>query len=327
MRISFFSIVYFVALITGIFCQNSSADELKFHLIRPHMEINWSSPSSLAITSGMNSLGSDYAPIGHFAVELKCSTPNRYGIKHVLTGMERFNKKASMEIIRKNGLGLGSLVYPFKGKLQTSTEAAMDLTLSKLENRIKTVEIPITSVRCEKLMEFLDQWITEGSYQVYGGNMKTELGEGAGCADFARVLFEIATQTEAPVEWSAVVKVPGSLMGIPDSKVSLLSILFRKTWAVASEQGLDFRILDTDFTWKWLTKNGLRCGSTYLWTRHAFGSTNKPQSSLSDSDCEDLKTQVITRLEVLPTKPVEAFTFHYPISQSPSEIWKTIDAK
>ena len=75
------------------------------------MEINWSSPSSLAITSGMNSLGSDYAPIGHFAIELTCSAPNRYGVKHVLTGMERFNKKASTEIIRKNGLGLGSLVH------------------------------------------------------------------------------------------------------------------------------------------------------------------------------------------------------------------------
>ena len=101
----------------------SHADELKIYVIKPNTRINWSSPSMLSITSGLDSAGSDYAPIGHFAVEVKCSLPNHLEINHILTGMERVNKVESRKITLEQKLGLGSLIYTFKGALESAAES------------------------------------------------------------------------------------------------------------------------------------------------------------------------------------------------------------
>src|SRR5690606_25456556 len=102
-----------------LFINTVQADELKIHVIKPQYKINWSNPMSLAFTTGLNALKKDYAPIGHFIVDLKCSRPNRYGVQHVITGMEREDKKESNKIVLKQKLGLGSLIYPFQGAIQS----------------------------------------------------------------------------------------------------------------------------------------------------------------------------------------------------------------
>ena len=106
---------------------NTFKNELKVHIITPEFRINWKSPRSLALTSGLNSIKDDYAPIGHFAVELNCATPNKYGAKHVLTGMERMSKKESQRITLKKKLGLGSLFYDFAGNLQSAEQTRKEI--------------------------------------------------------------------------------------------------------------------------------------------------------------------------------------------------------
>jgi len=64
-------------------------DELRIHVTKPRFKISWESPRHLLLSGGFNSLKKDYAPIGHFTVEITSSVPNRFGIQHVLTGMER----------------------------------------------------------------------------------------------------------------------------------------------------------------------------------------------------------------------------------------------
>src|SRR5690606_31629673 len=201
-------------LILGfLFTSIAHADELKLHVIRPKYKINWSSPMSLALTTGLDSIRKDYAPIGHFIVDLKCSRPNRYGVRHVITGMERENKKESQQIVLKQKLGLGSLIYPFKGAIQSSKTSLHEMELAKKDGRMRTLRIPTTPQRCEMDMRFLEQWIENGSYSVYGGGKETHLGEGGGCADFAMSFVKIITQEEIPRSWQAQVLIPHKLIG------------------------------------------------------------------------------------------------------------------
>lgn len=59
----------------------SLKNELMIHIIAPKFRINWDSPKSLGSSKGLNSMKEDYPPIGHFAVELNCEIPNKYGAK------------------------------------------------------------------------------------------------------------------------------------------------------------------------------------------------------------------------------------------------------
>jgi hypothetical protein len=70
-----------------------SAAEFNLYVIPPKVPISWASRRDLAITTGLNSLQKDYAPIGHFIVEVKCQVPNRFGVRHLITGIERESKK------------------------------------------------------------------------------------------------------------------------------------------------------------------------------------------------------------------------------------------
>jgi len=204
---------------------NMLANELSIHVITPRYQIEWNSPRSLAISTAKNTITKDYAPIGHLAVEIKCTNKNRFGINHVLTGMEREDKEESKRITLEKKLGLSSLVYPFNGALQSGRTSQAEINQARQENRLRTIIIPTSSERCDQMLDFLDNWISAGSYKVYGGGKDVTNGEGAGCADFAMEFFKIATQSLPPYEWYAQIRIPLSLMGNEQFQVPFQNIL------------------------------------------------------------------------------------------------------
>jgi hypothetical protein len=295
------------------------ADHLKVYVIKPRIPIDWSSPSNLSVTSGLDSaVGNDYAPIGHFAVEVSCTNFNRYGARRVLTGMERKNKKESSRIVMKNGLGLSSLTYSFVGALQPASEVIKDVNQAQKDGRLQIIEVPTSAARCDSMMQFIENWIDSGSYTIYGGGKQTSLGEGAGCADFAMELFQIATESKVEPKWLAHVKIPKSLMKTSEKKISFLRLLTRFRWADADEASVDFQIPDTDLVTNWLKKNMKTCAGRYLWTRHVL---SESQSELS---CAEQTVLARTQVLSLPSRPLAAFQFRYETEASQEQIWAQI---
>jgi hypothetical protein len=315
-------IFYFLALITfGVAGTLAQADELKIYIIKPKLTIDWSSPRNLAITSAINSAGNDYAPIGHFAVEVNCSGLNAKGIDHILTGMERQSKTESRQITLKQGLGLGSLTYTFKGALQSSEQSLLEIAKAKENGRLKVLRVPTSPLRCQQMLSYMKSWIEHGSYQNYGGGTRASVGEGAGCADFAMEFFKIATQGEHLAAWSSHVKIPNSLMGSPRHKVGFHEILLRNHWAPKDEAGTDFKSPDTNMVWNWLEKKGLKCGAEYLWVRHAF-----PQmTDRTSDDCKKIEIMVRKKVKTLPTKPLAEFRFHYDVTEMAEVMWSRVE--
>lgn len=227
----------------------SAADELRIHVIRPRIPIDWSSPRTLSITSALDSAGHDYAPIGHFAVEIDCQSQGR----SVLTGMERKDKTQSRRITLKEGLGLGSLTYAFEGQLQSAEESAADIGRARRDGRLKTMRVPTTAARCGQILAFLDRWVATGADRVYAGGKDPWRFEGSGCADFAMAFYEIASGQTPPREWYAEVRVPRDLIGGNGHKVPFTRLLARGHWAGVGEPSVPFRIADTDLVQAWLS--------------------------------------------------------------------------
>lgn len=296
----------------------SYSNELKIHIIEPWVAIDWTTPSSLGITSGLDSIRDDYAPIGHFAVEINCKDSNI----HLLTGMERQDKRASQKFTIKQKLGLGSLYYPFPGALQTSVSTKKELILARKDNRLETLIIPTSSSRCHMMVEFIKQWIAHGSYNVYGGAKNTAQGEGAGCADFAMELFKIATQIQVPATWSAKIKIPSYLIGNgQDKKVNFIEILTRFSWANENEYYRDFEIADTSYVTRWIFNHTplIDLGKDFIFTFHLKLSRYNFNSYKEYRRAAYIEAS--TYHEATPLKP---FLYQYQTTIPYSKVWRSI---
>ncbi|MFZ4715394.1 MAG: hypothetical protein ACOYL6_16845 [Bacteriovoracaceae bacterium] len=295
------------------------ASLLKIHVITPQHRINWTSPRSLSITTGVNSAGDDYAPIGHFATEVRCSKEGKWA-KTILTGMERVNKAESKEITLSKELGLGSLTYSFRGALVSAQNSKKEIDQARRDNRLLTLDIYTSEERCQQMLDFVEDWINHGSYQVYGGGKDTIHGEGAGCADFAMTLFTIATGTLPPKAWLAKVKVPHSLMGDgKDKKVPFMNLLNRVDWALGNEPALAFSIADTNLVYDWINH---RLGNGH---KHLIYSTHIFNGPVMYSSQTDYLQMVRKNAQALgPGIPSPSFKFQYMTNIPASKIWQQI---
>ncbi len=269
-------------------------DELRIHVTRPRLKINWESPRHLLLSGGFNSLKKDYAPIGHFTVEIKSSLPHRYGIQHVITGMERENKEESTKVVWKKKLGLGSMTYAFKGALTTFEKSYHDLLASEAEGRLKTLVVPTTPEISSRLFDFLDRWIQHGSYTIYGGHKDALRGEGAGCADFAMACFELATGYQLE-DWCINLSIPKKFIGDDNHQVSLAHLFLASHWEDSGEK-LKLKTADTDLAFEWI-KQRAGANQEFIYRDHL---NRTFQMEIPD------------------------FTYRYPTQKSEEEIWKTI---
>lgn len=281
------------------------SDELKIYVIKPPRgRVNWKNPSALAMSTFINSTGHDYAPIGHFAVEVNCSNKNRYGVNRILTGMERKSKAESRKIVLSKKLGFGSLLWSFEGALQSKDVSLHDILQGLKQKRMKVIKVPTSKARCDQMLDFVEQWIDNGSYRVYGGMKNVSSGEGAGCADFAMELFRIATHQERK-DWSVHINIPTKLIGDGAQKqVKFTKLLTRFKWATEDEESFYYTIPDTNITLDWLKPRMKKRQLEYVYTEH-----------LKDVDnIEDL----------LAHDALKSFDFSYDKTISNLELWEKI---
>ncbi len=277
-----------------------ASDTMSIYVIKPKFRISWNSPSSLLFKTALNSIGSDYAPIGHFAVELKCSIVNHLPINHVMTGMERVDKKQSQKIVLKEKLGLGSLFYSFEGRLVSAAQTKFEIEAARKDKRLKKMTVSLSPESCQRGMEFIESWIQNGSYSVYGGGKNTLQGEGAGCADFANTLFKITTNYDLPQSWIVRRKISTNLIGGKEKKINFLKLLFRENWVKDQEDYLIYETADTNQAYDWIeARVGAREEYHYQ---------------------EVMMNKELLKLE---SAPIE-LSYHYEMDHRPEDIWGSI---
>ena len=315
-------VIHSFFILLGFLSFNNFAfsNDLKIHVIEPRLRIDWSSPNSLATSSALNSSTDDYAPIGHFAVEVNCKTPYSNGARHVISGMERKSKVESRQITLNKKLGLGSLIYPFEGSLQSSNSTLHEISMARRDHRLKTLIIPTSEARCHAILEFIDMWIRSGSYKVYGGGKDVSSGEGAGCADFAMEIFKIATNTLPPYEWIAEIQVPLRLLGDGKNRqINFAELLAHTSWARPNEESMNFKIADANLVTDWIIKRTPPMSEKFKYVAHIFPTGFMRSDNGLNRSFEREANQLLKTPEVF-----DNFTYQYPTNISPNFLWKSI---
>jgi hypothetical protein len=294
------SFLIFIFYLNLSWASTSQSDFISIYVIKPKYRLSWDSPSRLLIKTALNSIRDDYAPIGHFAVELKCSPDAQFPVQHVLTGMERVDIKKSKKIVLKERLGLGSLFYSFEGNLVSADQTKKEIEQARKEKRLKKITVPVLPQNCSRALEFLDKWIQSGSYTVYGGEKNTLQGEGAGCADFASVLFNLSSGYYLPQEWIVKREIPVKLIGGSEKKISFLKLLFRQNWKKNSENFLLYKTLDANLAFDWI--------------KNRSGKEEEYSYPMNLMD---------TELLPFDFKSID-FTYHYKTTFLPEFVWESI---
>lgn len=308
-------------------------NELKFYIIKPKFRLNWKSPRSIAIKSALNSLGKNYAPIGHFAVEVNCELPNEMGVSHVLTGMEQHGSVKSSKVTLKKKLGFGSVVsYDWPGDLQSVEDSLRVIEKAKYDGRLTTVIVPTSASRCHSALKYINAWIENGSYTVYGGNKNAFKGEGSGCADFALVLFHIATSVTPVDDIFVHVNVPHKLIGDGEGKKApFWKILLAGKWAQNVEDGVLYTTPETNRTVEYLQRTAVNFDNIYLYLRHLKSDQLDPLIGVEDffGSLTELLDLIGQQVESLLPYEHDEFVFpnKFELREPTKDTWDRISIK
>ena len=245
--------------------------EFTLHVIPSPMQLDWSNPRGLFLTTFLNHLRGDKAPIGHFYIEFPLLTdavrsfsPKLEsvieGATRVITGMSRQKMTVleSFKVVQGKRLGLGSFYYDFKGKLDSVSEAIEEIAWAKKKKRHASITVSITEEKAQQMLEFLKEWIERGSFRHYSGGLRVDIGEGAGCAEFGMHFLCMALGLHAVnPDWSQRVRIPHKLIGGGFAghaeRISVWD-LFKDgdRWAYGSEPHHVYSIVDPELVFQWI---------------------------------------------------------------------------
>jgi len=264
------------------------------HVVSTPMRLSWDTPRGLLVSTFLNHLRADKAPIGHFFIEFPLPEEVVSGVhpklaavlkggNRILTGMSRKKMTVfeSIRVVQGNRLGLGSFYYDFKGKLDSVEESIEEIDWAKKRGRYASIRVSITPEKASEMTDFLKDWIEHGSFRHYSGGLRVDCGEGAGCAEFGMHFLAMALGVHAVnPDWMRSVRVPHSLIGGGfaghDEKVGMLDLWKNgDRWAYGSEAHHVYSIPDPDLVFDWIqtrskTMDARLIAGEISWSTSAF---------------------------------------------------------
>jgi hypothetical protein len=230
----------------------STPSELSLYFIPSPYGIDWSTPSTLAMTAAKNKFSFKSHFMGHVWVEIKCEN------KEELTGMVAAKPDYLYQILIERR-GLGVLYHSFEGRLEDKKDIEIEKSELFKEGRINFVKFILSKNQCERAFNYATEYRKLNVGRHYGLANRPRWGEGAGCSAFGASFVDVLNilDHEMKQSWSQTVNIPLELAGPPvkEETVSLLKILTHaKSWAKDNEPHKSLTFWDPDLMFKWVNK-------------------------------------------------------------------------
>lgn len=206
------------------------ADELKLHLMRSPLGVNWSTPWKLTVSILKNQI----APVGkkrpysisHVFVELKCDSQG----KHIMRGMTSATTTEERDLVFKQKYGLGTMFHSYKGTLEKEDSIIPNLAPYEGHKRRAELSIKVSPEACARMLAYAEEYETLGYGNMYSGLQADPLKrEGSGCSAFAVSFMRVAGLMDDSItkSWKEVLDIPTRLIGGPmtGNKVNILYLL------------------------------------------------------------------------------------------------------
>lgn len=252
-------------LLMLIFMNNSKASsnyELGLYFIPSPFGIDWSTPSSLAITALKNRVSLKSHFMGHVWVELTC------GEYHDVTGMVGKNPDYATQLIM-NQRGLGILFHSFEGRLEDKGDIIDERAQLMKEGRINFVKFKLNPGLCQRARTYLEEYRKNNVGRHYGLVNRPRHGEGAGCSAFGSSFVDVLKIIDQDMResWSHTVKIPLHLAGPPvrDEGVGLLKVMLHsESWAKDQDPHRPLTFWDPDRMYSWVKEKISQNQSNYV---------------------------------------------------------------
>jgi hypothetical protein len=272
---------------------SSFADELKLHVIKSPVGINWSTPWKLAITTVKNQI----APVGnkraysisHVFVEVNCPSVNT----RILRGMTSATNTEERDIIFKKKYGLGAMFHTYVGKLEKDQEIEEDLLPYKGAHRKAELTFKVSPLACQRMLDYAEEYEQLGYGQMYSGLQADPLkGEGAGCSAFAVSFMRVAgLMDDFTSDWKQKINIPKKLIGGPltGNRVKFSFLLLNPFLRWSSDiPHIHLEAWDPELMHQWIHK-------TYFEIRNGRYESDFPVSISNDQDTLKLEINMENR--------------------------------
>ncbi len=243
-----------IFLLTFIFCSlqtlASTTNKLTLYFIPSPLGMDWSSPSTLAMSALKNRLSFKSRFMGHVFVELDCNGDKQ------LTGMvgKRFDYLTQLFIHER---GLGVLFHSFDGGLEEKAEVEDEIKdLAQEGERINFVRYKLNQGQCLRAQTYLKEYRDRNVGRYYGLANRPLYAEGSGCSAFGASFVEVVGLADQEIKdsWSQTVNIPMEFAGPPlkQEGVNFLKLMMNASrWAKEGElhRKLTFWSPDRMFQW------------------------------------------------------------------------------
>lgn len=279
MKRGFLKIVSLVLLLTGTlhakgyevisFQDSSRVNELLLYSVPSYIPLNWSSPSTLMETSIDSFILSRFAKntysIGHMLIVL--NTP--LADSTVRMAMRSTSNSEKIRLFIKDGVGLGILGAPMKGRLESNSEIEefIDYYQSNKRKKISFLRYLLNDKAAERVLKFFSIFSGDDDpdyrpYQYYGGDFWPRFeNEGAGCSAFAIAALDAAGIPIDNPDWFVSVNIPENIVGGPynnGKKVKGVDIEYARRWhngeGTVNVDFFPYTVYDPSKLYNWIQK-------------------------------------------------------------------------
>ena len=227
-----------------------SNHQLTLYFVPSPKGLDWSSPSSLAISALKNKLSFEPHFMGHVWVELNCEN------QHELTGMtsKTFDYLNQLLVEQR---GLGVFYHSFEGKLEEKKDIEAELKPFLQSGYINFTRFLLNDKQCSRALTYLKEFREMNVGRYYGLANRPRYGEGAGCSAFAVSFPDVLDilDHDMKMSWSNSVNIPLKYAGPPltEEGVGLLSVVFNAgSWASEKEKHKKLTYWSPDRMHEWV---------------------------------------------------------------------------
>lgn len=242
-----------------LFTFPAAADELKLHIMKSPVGVNWSSPWALT----MSVLKNQIAPVGgkrkfsisHVIVEVKCNSVG----KHIYRGMTSATTTEERDLVFNQKYGLGTMFHTYAGLLEKEEDIFKGYEPYAGNKRRSELAIKVSPEACERMLQYAQEYEDLGYGKMYSGLQADPLKrEGAGCSAFAMSFMRVAgLMDNFTEEWKQKIHIPLRFIGGPmtGKKVNIITLLTKPfaTWN-KNEPHYYLEAWDPELMHKWVRK-------------------------------------------------------------------------